>query len=98
MKRVRDKEHFLREVQLLKRLRHDHVITLFTTYEYRGYFHLILPWADCNLAKYWETRRCDCNPPLYCGWRSSAKVSPKASTVFTTTRRAREAPSSGVRP
>jgi serine/threonine protein kinase len=48
------------EVKALRRLNPQqdvHLIRLLATYEYRGHFHLILPWADGgNLQHLWEAR------------------------------------------
>jgi serine/threonine protein kinase len=41
----------------LNRLQDMHLIRLLATYEHRGHFHLILPWADGgNLKDLWETQ------------------------------------------
>jgi serine/threonine protein kinase len=41
---------------MLRRLSHDHLISLLATYQYGGHFHLIFPWAECDLRTYWETK------------------------------------------
>ncbi|KAK4229594.1 kinase-like domain-containing protein [Podospora fimiseda] len=57
IKRISTNTEFTQEVRILKRLKHPHVINLFATYEYAGNFHLILPWAERNLAAYWEKEK-----------------------------------------
>ncbi|KAK3380590.1 kinase-like domain-containing protein [Lasiosphaeria ovina] len=47
---------FKQEVCMLKRVRHDHVIALLATYEQNNSYHLILPRAECDLARYWSSR------------------------------------------
>lgn len=39
---------------MLRRVKHDHVVALFATYQYHQSYHLILPWAECNLREYWS--------------------------------------------
>jgi serine/threonine protein kinase len=41
---------------MLRRLSHPHLISLLATYQYGGHFHLIFPWAECDLRTYWETK------------------------------------------
>lgn len=33
---------------------HLHLIELLATYEWRGQFYLLFPWADGNLLDFWE--------------------------------------------
>lgn len=47
---------FWREAQILRRLKDRHIIPLLATYKSRDHFHLILPWAECNLSEYWEIK------------------------------------------
>lgn len=51
-----DTNVFDQEVHILRRLVHSHIIPLLATYEYRDHFHTIIPWAECNLAEYWEQK------------------------------------------
>lgn len=53
------KEDFEREVKILKRLSsekhaHAHLITLLATYEQKGQYYLIFPWAEADLLGYWK--------------------------------------------
>jgi serine/threonine protein kinase len=41
---------------MLKRMNHTHLISLLTTYRYGRKFHLIFPWAECDLCTYWDTK------------------------------------------
>jgi serine/threonine protein kinase len=41
---------------MLKRLSHEHLISLLATYQYHRHFHLIFPWAECDLRTYWEVK------------------------------------------
>lgn len=67
------------EVKALRRLNKQedtHLIRLLATYEYRGHYHLILPWADGgNLQNLWEARhpQAQNNPrdPLVVRWMSA---------------------------
>ncbi|KAM7216465.1 hypothetical protein V8F06_008178 [Rhypophila decipiens] len=54
IKKIADQDEFHREVSILKRVVDDHVIPLFATYEQCGEYHLIMPWAECNLEQFWE--------------------------------------------
>lgn len=51
-------DDFRRHTKLLKVLSrsrpHENLITLLATYEHRGHYHLIFPWAGANLLSYWE--------------------------------------------
>lgn len=52
------REIFDREANALQNLRkpkhaHPHLIKLLATYERQDFFHLILPWADLDLVRYW---------------------------------------------
>jgi serine/threonine protein kinase len=42
---------------MFKRMRNSHanIISLLATYEHCGHFHLIFPWAECDLQTYWKT-------------------------------------------
>ncbi|SPQ24629.1 87674b28-6914-427c-8240-07f8f05b0d98 [Thermothielavioides terrestris] len=54
-----DEADFRKEVEILKRISrhpHNHLITLLATYQYLGRYHLIFPWADCDLGAFWRTR------------------------------------------
>jgi len=54
-----DEEEFLKEVTILKALgpkKHPHLITLLATYKQEQKYHLMFPYADANLRKYWEDR------------------------------------------
>ncbi|ORY58785.1 kinase-like domain-containing protein [Pseudomassariella vexata] len=35
---------------------HPHIITVLSTFKYRGKYHLLFPWAECDLQQYWNTR------------------------------------------
>jgi serine/threonine protein kinase len=51
------KEGFQQEVRMLKRLcKHSQIISLLATYQHCEYFHLIFPWAECDLQTYWKTK------------------------------------------
>ena len=60
VKRLKSKrrEDFDRETSMLKRLsgdyEHTHLIVLLATYQHRGSYHLIFPWAEADLVGYWE--------------------------------------------
>ncbi|KUJ09273.1 kinase-like protein [Mollisia scopiformis] len=50
-------EDFKLEVEMLKVFSngdHPHLIRLLATYEYKGSYFLIFPWAQANLRGYWE--------------------------------------------
>lgn len=56
-----DREEFDREVKVLVTLGagnkgHPHLIRLLATYLHQQKYHLMFPWADANLRKYWEDR------------------------------------------
>ncbi|KAI0410238.1 kinase-like domain-containing protein [Xylaria grammica] len=44
------------ELQMIRRTNHSHVTPLLATYHYRGCYHFIMPWAECDLNVYWEKR------------------------------------------
>lgn len=53
-----DEASFRREVEVLQRLHnadHPNVVSLLATYKYRGYYHLIFPWADGDLRRLWQS-------------------------------------------
>ncbi|KAJ9156221.1 Protein kinase [Pleurostoma richardsiae] len=53
-----DEETFRREVEVLQRLSdsaHPHVVSLLATYKYKGYYHLMFPWAEGDLRRLWNT-------------------------------------------
>jgi len=57
-----DKEaDFKREVRMLRRLNsanpHPHLTNLLGTYKYHGQYHLMFPWADCDLVGFWSKAR-----------------------------------------
>jgi serine/threonine protein kinase len=56
-------KEFEQEVRMLKRLchSHPHLISLLATYKHCEHYHLIFPWAECNLQTYWKTKNPD--PP-----------------------------------
>lgn len=33
---------------------HPHLVTLLATFTQDGYYHMIFPWAECDLDTYWE--------------------------------------------
>jgi serine/threonine protein kinase len=56
-----DKIEFEKEVAILKALgsrtpKHPHLITLLATFKHHNKYHLIFPWADANLRKFWKDR------------------------------------------
>ncbi|PQE05915.1 kinase domain-containing protein [Rutstroemia sp. NJR-2017a BVV2] len=55
-----DEKEFRKELDVLKLLGsrtsegpHDHLIRLLATFKQGNQYHLIFPWAQCNLRKYW---------------------------------------------
>ena len=53
-----DSDEFKREtdmLQALSKLKHPHVLQLLTTYKFRGRYHLIFPYAKCNLRELWNS-------------------------------------------
>jgi len=70
--RVKNRADFLRELSVLQHLgkklhSHDHVVKLLASYEQHDYLCLVLPWAEMDLAEYWETkdpRTCQDQPAL----------------------------------
>jgi serine/threonine protein kinase len=55
-----DPIEFEKEVSILKALaskpKHPHLITLLATFLHKNKYHLIFPYADANLRKYWDDR------------------------------------------
>lgn len=54
----KDDEAFRREVRNLQRLHnaeHPNLLSLLATYKYKGYFHLVFPWADGDLRRLWQS-------------------------------------------
>jgi serine/threonine protein kinase len=56
-----NKIEFEKEVAILKALgsrttKHLHLITLLATFKHHNKYHLIFPWADANLRKFWKDR------------------------------------------
>lgn len=54
----KDEEDFHREVRNLQRLHnaeHPHLLSLLATYKYRGYYHLVFPWAEGDLRRLWQS-------------------------------------------
>ncbi|KAK4212293.1 hypothetical protein QBC37DRAFT_288270 [Rhypophila decipiens] len=51
-----DHHNFKKSFNVLRRLKHRHITPLLATYEYLDHFHLVLPWAECNLAVYWNEK------------------------------------------
>ena len=37
---------------------HEHLVSLLAAYEQKGVYHLVFPWADCDLFGYWERNPC----------------------------------------
>ncbi|KAM0211233.1 hypothetical protein ACHAQI_005534 [Fusarium lateritium] len=59
LKEIRNEnfDDFSREVtshQRLARTRHPHIVPLFASYREISQYHLIFPWADCDLAMFWR--------------------------------------------
>ncbi len=55
-----DEEEFMKEVTILKALghnKHPHLIKLLATYRQEQKYHLMFPYAEANLRKYWEDRQ-----------------------------------------
>ncbi|KAJ4388599.1 hypothetical protein N0V93_006057 [Gnomoniopsis smithogilvyi] len=53
----KDREKFDAEVKALSRFNgkvHKHLVTLLATFTQEGYYHMIFPWAQYDLDKYWE--------------------------------------------
>lgn len=46
---------------------HRHIVKLLATYRYRNKYHLLFPWAPCNLRVYWATNH---NP----GWNRKSTL------------------------
>ncbi|PSR85614.1 kinase-like domain-containing protein [Coniella lustricola] len=45
------------EVRALERFNgtvHEHLVTLLATFRQDGHYHMIFPWAHCDLDRYWE--------------------------------------------
>lgn len=56
--RAHDHEHFENEVDMLKllgRTAHPHLINVLATFSWKGIDHILLPWADCDLWRFWKT-------------------------------------------
>lgn len=58
MKRLRERtfDKFRSEVEALKKFDgtvHPHLVTLLATFTQAGYYHMIFPWAECDLDLYW---------------------------------------------
>lgn len=54
----KDEEAFQREVRNLQSLHnaeHPNLLNLLATYKYRGYYHLVFPWADGDLRRLWRS-------------------------------------------
>lgn len=54
----KDDEAFRREVRNLQRLHnaeHPNLLNLLATYKYKGYYHLVFPWADGDLRRLWRS-------------------------------------------
>lgn len=54
----KDDEDFRREVRNLQRLHnaeHPNLLSLLATYKYKGYYHLVFPWADGDLRRLWRS-------------------------------------------
>ncbi|KUI56668.1 putative serine/threonine-protein kinase tsuA [Cytospora mali] len=54
----KDEEDFHREVRNLQRLHnaeHPNLLSLLATYKYRGYYHLVFPWAEGDLRRLWQS-------------------------------------------
>lgn len=52
-----DSDEFRRETEMLKalsKLKHPHVLQLLTTYKFRGRYHMVFPYAKCNLRELWN--------------------------------------------
>ncbi|KAH8652265.1 kinase-like domain-containing protein [Xylariales sp. PMI_506] len=51
------KNNFETEVRMLRAFSgntHPHIVTLLTAYEHGGEYYLLFPWAECDLARWWE--------------------------------------------
>jgi serine/threonine protein kinase len=58
-----DKLAFAHEVSVLGKLSesrhtHNHLINLLAAYEKKGDYHLVFPWAECDLLEYWNRFPC----------------------------------------
>jgi serine/threonine protein kinase len=54
-----DRDLFECELEVLQNLRkrehlRQHLATILASYEQNDYLHLILPWAECDLDRYWK--------------------------------------------
>ncbi|ENH67466.1 Calcium/calmodulin-dependent protein kinase [Fusarium oxysporum f. sp. cubense race 1] len=56
--RLEDRSEFDNEVEGLQRFNgvgHRHIIQLLATFELHDRYHMILPWASCNLYEFWKS-------------------------------------------
>ncbi|EON99447.1 putative fad binding domain protein [Phaeoacremonium minimum UCRPA7] len=59
-----DEDTFRREVEAFQQLQteeHSNVISLLATYKYKGYYHLVFPWANGDLRRLWQNQP---EPPI----------------------------------
>lgn len=59
-----DETEYLKEATILRHVglkHHPHLIKLLGTYKQNGKYHLMFPFANANLRKYWD----DCPAPLF---------------------------------
>lgn len=57
---IGNRESFIREENVLQNLRkqghaHDHLVPLLVAYEHGESLHLVLPWAEEDLARFWKS-------------------------------------------
>ncbi|RMJ17572.1 hypothetical protein CDV36_002766 [Fusarium kuroshium] len=65
----RNREMFSREVDALKRLSgQKHIVPLLATFEYKNSYHLLFPWANANLRRYWAMFPNPSADKRYCLW------------------------------
>ncbi|KAI0838812.1 kinase-like protein [Hypoxylon sp. FL0890] len=55
-------DDFKKELSMLKKFNgvHPHIVTVLMTYKYMDHYHLLFPWAECDLGRYFERNP---NPP-----------------------------------
>ncbi|KAI0146342.1 kinase-like protein [Xylariaceae sp. FL1272] len=66
VKRIRMSHHgtkeFQKERKTLKRIHHEHIVSLSAAFQHCGFYSLVFPWAKCDLAVYWKSE----NPKPKC--------------------------------
>ncbi|KAI6776414.1 hypothetical protein HG530_000359 [Fusarium avenaceum] len=65
---VGNDDDFFREAMNLQHLAqtpHPHIVPLLASYREKSQYHLVFPWADCDLATFWRLHP---RPPHDIGW------------------------------